>query len=268
MTRYFLLFFAIPVFLLAGCSGNEEPGPPAVEGRVIVLMYHRITDGTAGNTYERSSADFESDIQYLIDNNIKIIDFHDLMAIKERGEMPDSHCAILTFDDGDCSWYLTVMPLLREYRLKATFFLWTNMIGKDSFLSWNEVEYMSNIMYPGGVRPFTFGSHSFSHPYLQNRKWSFSDPEEYYSFLDYELGVSGNMIEAWVPSEVDIFALPYGDGAGDADILAAAVRNGYTMIRTSVHGAITDARFDQYQIPALPMLDVTEPDEIGYYLFN
>ncbi|MBN2633635.1 MAG: polysaccharide deacetylase family protein [Bacteroidales bacterium] len=267
MTRIKFIILILVSFL-AACNRNDDPGPAQVQGRVIVLMYHRITEGKAGNLYERSAADFESDIQYLINNNINIIDFQDLMEIKNSEKMPDRHCAILTFDDGDFSWYETAMPILKEYRLKATFFLWTNMMEKDSFLKWSEVEYMSNIMYPGGTRPFRFGSHSFSHPFLKGSKLNYADPDEYESFLDYELGVSRDMIRAHVPVDIDILALPYGDGAGDPDIIAAAVRNGYTMIRTSIHGSITTSGFDPFQIPSLPMLDTTIPEEIGYYLFN
>ncbi|HPF02441.1 MAG TPA: polysaccharide deacetylase family protein [Bacteroidales bacterium] len=267
MTRI-LFFILIPVLFLAGCSRNDEPEIVPVQGRVIVLMYHRITEGEAGNLYERSSADLESDIQYLINNNINIIDFQDLKKIKDSGKMPDRHCAILTFDDGDYSWYETAMPILKEYRMKATFFLWTNMIERDSFLKWSEIEYMSNIMYPGGIRPFRFGSHSFSHPYLKASRLNFANTDEYNSFLDYEMGVSKDMIRAHVPVDIDILALPFGDGAGDPEIIAAAVRNGYSMIRTSIHGSITTSGFDPFQIPALPMLDTTDPQEIGFYLYN
>lgn len=263
-----IVILSIIILFLNGCSGGEGPLSTTEEGRVIVLLYHRITEGEATNLYERSVEDFESDLIFLINNKINVIDFHDLMKIRDSGKMPAGHSAIITFDDGDCSWYLTAMPLLRKYRFKATFFLWTNMIGRESFLEWSEVEYMSNIMYPGGIRPFSFGSHSFSHPYLHERKYSYENPDQYNSFLDYELGVSKGMIETYVPVEIDILALPFGDGAGDPDIIAATVRNGYDMIRTSINGAIVSADFDQYLIPCLPVLDQTEPEEIGYFLFN
>lgn len=266
MNRSFLILLLI-VFTIISCTEKEDPVPEE-EGRIIVLMYHRIVDGEPGNTYERSLADFESDLIYLINNNIHVIDFADLRNVSESGRMPEGNSVIITFDDGDNSWYNLVAPMLLRYRMKATFFLWTYMIGSNSFLTWNEVEYMSNYTQIDGIKPFTFGSHTFSHPFLSQRRSSFETTDEYNLFLDYELRESKKKIEEHTPCEVTVLALPYGDGAGDSDIIAAAQRNGYQLVRTSVWGAIEDADFDNFVIPSLPILNDTRPEEIGSYLFN
>ncbi|MCJ7449123.1 MAG: polysaccharide deacetylase family protein [Bacteroidales bacterium] len=260
-----ILQLIIIILVVSGCSRTDDP-LPYEEGKIIILMYHRITEGEASNLYERSAADFESDLMYLINNKINIISFSDLESVKESGKMPEGHSAIICFDDGDHSGYITAMPLLMKYRMNATFFLWAEMIGHDSFLTWEEVLYMSYMTFPGGIRPFTFGSHSYSHQFLFGRKESFSTTEEYNSFLDYELGISKSLIETYTPGEVTVLALPFGDGAGDPDIIAAAQRNGYRFIRTSIYGAIEDPDLDLFCIPSLPMLDQTDPEEIGYYL--
>lgn len=267
MNRSYLFLLLFIVFALSSCNEKVESFPEK-EGRVIILMYHRIVDGEPGNIYERSLKDFESDLIYLIDNNIHVIDFTDLTNISESGRMPEGNSAILTFDDGDNSWYNLVAPMLLRYRMKATFFLWTHMIGNNSFLTWNEVEYMSNYTLTDGNKPFSFGSHSFSHPFLSQSRDNFETSEEYNLFLDYELRESKKKIEEHTPGEVTVLALPYGDGAGDPDIIAAAQRNGYQLVRTSVRGVIENADFDSYIIPSLPILDDTSPEQIGSYLFN
>jgi len=256
----------IIVFLIfTGCSDREDPVPPK-EGKIIVLMYHRIVDGDATNLYERSIADLEADLKYLNENDINVICFNDLVSVKESGKMPNGNSAIITFDDGDHSWFTLVKPLLLKYKMEATFFLWTYMMGHDSFLTWNEVEEMSYYTNGNGERPFTFGSHTYSHTYLLDRKSEFSTAAEYNAFLDYELRESRKLIESHTPGEISILSLPYGNGADDADIISAAVRNGYRFIRTSKWGAIQDAAVNLYSIPSLPMLDTSTPDEIGYYL--
>ena len=265
-TRAFPILVSV-IFLLSGCSDSDDR-MPAAEGKIVILMYHRITVDAPANLYERSAAEFEADIKYLIDNNINIISFKDLEDIKRSGKMPQGHSAIICFDDGDRSGYITAMPMLMKYRMNATFFLRADMIGRDSFFTPLEIYYMSNIALPGGIRPFTFGSHGYSHQLLLARKAGFATPEEYNSFLDYEFGVSKKLIETYTPVAVTVFALPFGDGAGDPDIIAAAKRNGYSFIRTSVNGAIDNPGLDLYNIPSLPMLDVTTQDEIGYYLNN
>lgn len=169
--------FLIAAALVAGCS--EIPDPEPVDNpQVVILMYHRITAGEAGNLYERSAEEFESDLLYLRENNIRVIGFNELQSVIE-GEMElSTHAAVITFDDGDHSWYTLAMPLLKKYRMKATFFLWASKIGANSFLSWDEVEMMSSYTQDGGVRPFSFGSHTMSHHYLMTMKSALGGGEE------------------------------------------------------------------------------------------
>jgi len=260
-----ILFYLSALFMVNGCSGETEP-EPAEKGKIIVLMYHRIVKGDATNLYERSVEDLESDLKYLKNNDIKVLSFNDLEAVSKTGEMPDGHSAVITFDDGDNSWYTLVRPLLLKYNMKATFFLWTYMMGHDSFLTWDEVDDMSRYTKDGGERPFTFGSHTYSHQYLYRSKDKFESTSEYNAFLDYELGKSKEIIEEHSPGSVTILSLPYGDGAGDSEIIAAAVRNGYKFIRTSKWAAIENPDFDLFAIPSLPMLDSTDSELIGFYL--
>ena len=261
-----LFFYILICFLIAvGCSPDNDPEPEP-PGKVIVLMYHRIVKGEASNLYERSIDKLEADLKYLSENKVKILTFSDLEAISTAGTMPDGNSAIVTFDDGDSSWYTLVRPLLLRYQAKATFFLWTHMMGSDSFVTWEEVEDMSHYTMLNGERPFTFGSHTYSHQYLYRNKAGFGSSAEYNSFLDYELGKSKEIIEKHTPGSVTILSLPYGDGAGDSEIIAAAQRNGYKFIRTSIWGAIENSGMNLFAIPSLPMLDSTEPELIGTYL--
>jgi peptidoglycan/xylan/chitin deacetylase (PgdA/CDA1 family) len=260
-----VITFITLMLISSGCSKENDPFPEP-EGKIIVLMYHRIVNGEALNLYERSVTNLEADLNYLIQNNIKVLEFSDLDILSKNNHMPSGNSAILTFDDGDGSWYTLVRPLLLKYKMKATFFLWTNIIGSNSFITWQEIADMSNYTLPGGEHPFIFGSHTYNHTYLLKSKGNFSIQDEYNSFLDYELGRSKEWIEQYTPIPVEILSLPYGDGAGDADIISAAKRNGYKYIRTSIWGAIENSDQDLYIIPSLPMLDSTEPDFIGYYL--
>ena len=253
------------IIAAAGCTRQPEP---LSDGKVIVLMYHRITGGEATNLYERSAVDFEADLKYLRNNNISVISFEDLEEMVASGVAPANDCAIITFDDGDHSWYTTAMPLLIRYRMGATFLLWVSMIdsNRDSFLSWKEVELMSNYADQNGKRPFVFGSHTLYHSYLMSKKTVYSEPSAFALYLDEELGVSGRHIESHTPASVTVLSLPFGDGAGDADIIAAAKRNGYRFIRTSEQGVVGDTGTDLFRIPSLPMLDNTDPVTILTYL--
>jgi len=262
--RKTILFISAALTLIS--SACKDDPVPKEKGNIIVLMYHKITQSEASNLYERSVADFEDDLIYLINNNIRVISFNDLEEIKKSGAMPDGHAAIITFDDGDRSGYDLVLPLLRKYQMKATFFLWVEKIDQNTYFTSSEVKTMSNYMLPGGTRPFTFGSHGFTHQYLMARKETFATDEEYNTFLDYELGESKRVIQLLTPDDVNCFSLPFGDGAGDSEIISAVQRNGYSYIRTSIHEAIKDPAINLFEIPAVAILDKTQNDEIGYYL--
>ena len=265
LQKTILLLTTAFLLLTASCSKNDDPEPQP-PGRILVLMYHRIVSGEPVDLYERSAKEFESDLKYLKDNNVKILSFSELDNISAGGEMPAGNSAIITFDDGNSSWYTIVRPLLLKYNMKATFFLWAYMIDHDSFITWDEVKDMSHYTLVNGERPFVFGSHSYSHSYLFRNKANYATDAEYNSFLDYEMRVSKELIEKYIPEDVDIFSLPYGDGAGKAEIIAAAQRNGYKFIRTSVWAAIENIPTDLFQIPSLPILDSTPQSEIGEFL--
>lgn len=263
MKKAILPLTVLLFILFAGCE-QKDPVPSG-EGKALVLMYHRIVEGDPSNLYERRVSDLEDDLKYLRDKEIRIINFDELSEYAAGSRIPDGNVAILTFDDGDNSWYSLVKPLLIKYNAKATFFLWTYMMDRDSFLTWDEVASMSHYYNGNREYPFTFGSHTFSHAWLKNSKENFSSPGEYNSFLDYELGVSKSMIEEHTPYIVSILSLPYGNGASDPDIISAAKRNGYSFIRTSVWNSVDLNDIDPYAIPSLPILDSTTQEEIGYY---
>ncbi len=251
--------------MLAGCSRLPDP-EPVDNPRVVILMYHRLTEAGAANLYERSAADFEKDLKYLKDNNIMVIDFNELEDIVSGKSELLSHAAIITFDDGDHSWYTIAVPLLKKYRMKSTFFLWASQVGMNSFLSWNEVEMISNTSWEGGVRPFAFGSHTLYHRYLMTMKEALGGGDAFAAYLDEELGGSKILIEKHIAGSVEALSLPFGDGAGDPDIIAAAQRHGYRYIRTSEWDVTGTSASNLLRLPSLPMLDDTSQELIGGYL--
>lgn len=255
----------IAALLMNACTKLPDP-EPVDNPRVVILMYHRITEGEAGNIYERSTSDFESDLFYLREKGIRVISLRELEAVVSGEKELTTHAAVITFDDGDHSWYTIAVPLLKKYRMKATFFLWASKIGMDSFLTWDEVEMISSYSRDGGTRPFTFGSHTMSHKYLMNMKTALGGGEAFAAYLDEELGGSKILIDSHIYGSVDALALPYGDGAGDPDIIAAAQRHGYSYIRTSERGATGTASANLFRLPSLPLLSDTRQEQIGDYL--
>ena len=70
------------------------------QNRIVILMYHKITDSEPSNVYERNSSDFENDLIYLQDHNYQILSMEDLLLLRSGELELLSDGIIITFDDG------------------------------------------------------------------------------------------------------------------------------------------------------------------------
>jgi peptidoglycan/xylan/chitin deacetylase (PgdA/CDA1 family) len=138
----------------------------------------------------------------------------------------------LTFDDGFRDNHTTVLPLLREYGLRAIVFVLPPLVDSGAPLDWPEVaddqsrfpETMRSLTWPmaeemreGG---FEIGSHSLSHRHLPSL-----GPEE----LREELWDSRVAIKERLGS-CDMLAYPFGEWSQEVE--AAAADCGYSFAFT------------------------------------
>jgi len=124
----------------------------------------------------------------------------------------------LSFDDGHVSDYDIVLPLLQAHDATATFFITSNFVGREGYLSWTQVKRL----HEAGME---IGSHSLSHPYST----TISQEE-----LMIEMQQSKFQIEQQIGAEVRSFAYPYGDYSQRTHQTAIAA--GYKYICTSKPG--------------------------------
>ena len=103
---------------------------------VPVIMYHGVDDFYHDNEELYClRKDMREQLQYYVDNGFECIWFEDLEHIEDYKKP-----IILTFDDGMTNNYTNLMPLLREFNLKATFFVITN-----GYQKWGDM-YMTDAM--------------------------------------------------------------------------------------------------------------------------
>jgi len=135
---------------------------------------------------------------------------------------------IITFDDGNLSDYSVVFPLLKEYNIKAIFFINPVNIGNSGFIDWSMVKEMSN----AGM---VIGSHGYNHLNMTKLK---------YVAAKKELVKSKKMIEDNIGKPVNIFSFPFG--SYNKKMIDLALKSGYRYCFTSDHGVI---QFPQDTIP-------------------
>ncbi len=99
--------------------------------KLPVLMYHDVTS-QAGKGLTIGIDMLESQFAYLADNEFQTYHFKELLSLKK---LPSPRNIVITFDDGYVSQLEFVVPLLKKYKLKATFFIPLYYLGKTD--KWN-----------------------------------------------------------------------------------------------------------------------------------
>lgn len=150
---------------------------PAPEG-ILILEYHMVstTDDEDSRPYNVPPDEFRQHLDYLREQGYTAITLQDFMrARKGKQELP-AKPVILTFDDGYEDNYTTLLPILEEYGIRANVFMVTNMIGREGYLTWDELRDMQN-------RGIEIGSHTADHLPLPNLPADVQEKEVHLSKL-------------------------------------------------------------------------------------
>ena len=110
----------------------------------IVLMYHDILNSTCPKSgFQKVGA-----LQYVIDASV----FEEQLEFAK-----DMENVQFSFDDGGCSFYDVIAVMLERYNKRGIFFISTEYIGKDYFLTREQIKELDQ-------RGHIIASHSHSHP--------------------------------------------------------------------------------------------------------
>ena len=149
------LFWAFAAFLcLFGMWIYTAPQP---EGFPI-LEYHMVTEDPrpGAEPYTVAPADFAAQLDYLTAEGYTTITPQDYArARKGKQQLPEKP-VILSFDDGYEDNARVVLPMLRERGMKAVFYMVTNDIGQDGYLTWDNLRALEH----AGME---IGSHTANH---------------------------------------------------------------------------------------------------------
>lgn len=138
---------------------------------VTILTYHGFTNaadrrGVVDHQRMRLHvAAFRRHVEHLV-SHYRVLSLSDLMSLYRAGSPPPKRGVVLTFDDGYRSCYTLAYPLLKEFRVPATFFLSTDFVFEKRPLWHDRVEYALDstretsidVEFEGEVRRFATAS--------------------------------------------------------------------------------------------------------------
>ena len=184
-----------------------------------VLMYHEVSSTCSHQVeenfmtpiYNISSSCFEKQLRTIHELNIDTGLVHELGA-----EIPGKNKTVfLTFDDGCIGNHTEALPLLRQYGQRATFFVTTNLIGTDNYMTWEQVKDLAN-------EGMAVQSHAMNHVHLTTLSGK---------RLLNELTGSKKIIEDKILQPVTALSLPHG--SYNQQTIDCAVEAGYSVVCTS-----------------------------------
>ena len=203
--------------------------------KIPVLMYHSVQgrdSAGSGCDYEIGEEEFENQIFFLKEHGFSTVLFRDIMSAKRLPEKG----IILTFDDGHLSNYTIAFPLLREYGLKAEFFISSDQVNIANRMTTHHLKEM----YNSGM---AIGSHGVTHLYLDD----LSDFE-----AEKELKESRRSLSSIIGQPVFSFSAP--GGRFRKQHLEAAQKCGYKVFCTSRPGCFTSKTL-LLDVPRMPVVE-------------
>lgn len=203
-----------------------------------VLMYHAVGNDE-GVDWPKSliirPGLFEAHLKYLSENGYTMVTVEELAARLENGESVYKYVA-LSFDDGYKNNYSVVLPLLKKYNAKGSFFVINKDIGDAIHMNETEIQQLID----AGME---LGSHTYSHNPL-------AKIDEKY--LVWEMDTS----RYWLKKKFNgyiVRTLAYPNGSYDEKVIEAANKYGFYRALTGHIGVNTTetykkAPFEMYRV--------------------
>lgn len=123
-------FTPMPYEFLDESNSEQEVLGVQPEGtvKVPVLMYHNIARvPSKGSANYRglfvSPSMFAQQMKYLKDNGYKTLTPDEFFTILKSGKNPKQKSVLITFDDGSRGQYRYAYPVLKKYKMTATFYI-------------------------------------------------------------------------------------------------------------------------------------------------
>lgn len=230
-------FILAPGMWSAASSVRGSKGIP-------ILVYHRFDKNKAAVT-TITVATFKSQLDWLTDHHYRVVPLRSVVNILSNREPVGKIPVIaITVDDGHSSIYTEMFPVILQYRIPVTLFIYPSAISCTSYaLTWKELEEMK----ASGL--VDVQSHTYWHPDFRKEKARLSQ-SEYKDFVEFQLLHSREVLTHKLEGEVDLLAWPFG--ISDSYLEAEAFHFGYRAAFTYT-GGIASVGGNLFAIPRIPI---------------
>lgn len=190
---------------------------------------------------------FRSQLEYLKQHDYHIIPLRAWLTWRSRlGPAPPPRSVVITADDGHRSVFTDMLPLVREFGIPVTLFIYPSAISNAAYaMTWDELRTLK------ATGLFDIQSHSYWHPNFAAEKRRLP-PAEYREFARKQLMRSKLVLQQRLGANADVIAWPFG--VYDEELLRIGADTGYAAGMTLRHRVATASD----PLMALPRFLVTD----------
>lgn len=184
-----------------------------------ILLYHRFGPVVKDAMTVRTVT-FRAQLDYLRQHDYPIVPLRTLVSyLLGKGPPPPPRAVFITADDGHVSVFTEMLPVVREYHVPVTLFIYPSAISNASYaMTWGQL----TELHRTGL--FDIQSHTFWHPNFNTERRRLS-PTAYRSFVTMQLVKPRTLLREKLGVDADLLAWPFG--IYDDELIAMAHEAGY-----------------------------------------
>jgi len=243
------LALAATAFVVPQQPSVARPGqPPSGAAEASILLYHRFGPVVHDEMTVRT-ATFRAQVEYLKQHGHQVVPLRTVVShLLGKGPAPPPRAVVITVDDGHASVVSDMLPIVREYQLPVTLFIYPSAISNASYaMKWDQLAELRRT----GL--FDIQSHTYWHPNFKT-EWRRLSPEAFQSFVTMQFAKPRAVLKNKLGVDADMLAWPFG--IYDNELLAAAGQSGYVAGFTLDRRPVTRNE----RIMALPRYLVLDSD--------
>ena len=251
LTAFVFAAMAVPVIQQPSVARQGQP--PTVSAEASILLYHRFGPVVHDEMTVRT-ATFRTQLDYLKQHGYPVVPLRTLVSyLQGRGPAPPPRSVVITADDGHASVFNEMLPLVREYHVPVTLFIYPSAISNASYaMTWDQLAALSRT----GL--FDIQSHTYWHPNFKTERRRLS-ADAFQSFMTMQFVKPRTVLKNKLGVDADLLAWPFG--IYDDELITNARQAGYVSAFTLDRRPVTTRE----RILALPRYLVLDSDSGGRF---